>query len=186
MAETKSANLIVPSRRMYLENIKMSFKMFCPTSRRRNSLQNQNRQNVGAKLEADVAQCIPEPLRSQNARLLLRVHLEYALPRLEVDHEELKVVESDSRSILLVHQADDLATHVKVGTAANVVVWKTSFEKLLKVEAGDRSEKKIFGCRKLRNTANEWLTCDRLPVAEIPVRIVRFRLSHLKYHRWLG
>lgn len=107
----------------------------------RNSLQNQNRQDVGAELEADVTQRVPEPLRPQNARLLFCVHLEHALPRLEVDHEQLKVVESYSRSILLVHQADDLATNVEVGTAANVVVWKTSFEKFLKVEAGDRSKK---------------------------------------------
>lgn len=68
------------------------------------------------------------------------MHLEHTLPRLEIDHEQLKVVKCDARSMLFVHEADNLTTHVKIGTRSNVVVRQTRLEKLLQIKAVDGSE----------------------------------------------
>jgi hypothetical protein len=63
-------------------------------------------------LETNIAQSISEPFRPQNSRFLFRVHLKDTLPRLEIDHEQLEVVEGYSRSIDFVHETDNLATNV--------------------------------------------------------------------------
>jgi hypothetical protein len=73
-------------------------------------------------LEADIAQSVSEPFRPQNSRFLFCVHLEHSLPRFEIDHEELEIVEGYSRSIDFIHETDNLATNIQVGTASNVII----------------------------------------------------------------
>jgi len=71
--------------------------------------------DVRAQLKTDVAEGVAQSLRTQYARLLLGVHLEDALPGLQVDHEGLELLERDATTAAPVLQSDHLATDVDVG-----------------------------------------------------------------------
>ena len=75
----------------------------------------------GVELEADVQQSLPQPLGLQDARLLLGVRLEGALPELDGADEVLELLEVDLAEALRVEGGYDEAAHLQTGAALDVI-----------------------------------------------------------------
>ena len=83
----------------------------------------QDAHDLPGESEPDLQQGVPQPLRPEDARLLLAVSPEHALPQLEADYQvlELRVAHPPYAGLLLVQGHHHLPADLDAGTGLDVV-----------------------------------------------------------------